>query len=161
MKTANKIIFILAWLLWLFTEAVGAQDTIWIQFDGNDSVMVRTEGYQYQANELPSLNLSDCQFKREETPWHATKEGTGQCVRAFAAYHEWVDAEYDDVNPRPRSITYAVYYPCGSPWEAVFARICSKCGREERRETRYWYELAPKPESEFKQLQKQFHGSGN
>lgn len=109
----------------------------------------------------------ECKQVRREVPWWLVREGNGGCAdRCAGAFtspeycHEWVNAEDGDINP-PKSYTLAVYYPCGNPWEVYFARICERCGREERRAVFYSYEQVAKPLSQFRELQKKFHGSGN
>lgn len=160
MKTANKIIFILAWLL-LLIEAVGAQDTIWIQFDG-DSVMVRTEAYQEGifggdfglSLKSYSFPAYDCVRRESDSGWQEDSPGDGKCT------HEWVEADFYDVNELS-AMTTLLYCPCGCGGSTNYARICEKCGREESRTETYWYDQVPVPDSEYKKLKKQFHGSRN
>lgn len=103
----------------------------------------------------------DCKFTRREGPWEAVRQGgRAGCYGAFESYHDWVLAADGDIE-QPGPIVTLVYYPCGSPWQTVLGRICSKCGREERRVIYYSYEQVQKPESLFRELQKKFHGSGN
>lgn len=157
MKTVDKIIFILAWLLWLITDVAGAQDTIWIQFEG-DSVMVRIEPYPEELFGgdfyTYSFPVYDCVRREADSGWQEDSPGDGKCT------HEWVEADFYDVNEL-NGITTLLYCPCGCGGSTNYARICEKCGREESRTKTYWYDQVPVPDSEYKKLKKQFHGSRN
>lgn len=130
-------------------DSVGRQE---VQFS------VRSLGGGY-GREDPSY---DCELIRTEGPWVCVAEGGGECRTAFERFHQWVDAEYGDVNPAAGpTVTLAYYHPCGSPWQTVFARICEKCGREERRVSYYTFEQVPKPVSRYRELKNIFNGGNN
>lgn len=169
MKTKTQIIWA---LLSLSLGCAGAQDSLSYRFvidsvgayeppvlvlGPQDSLPLVFSVRKIGGYTQPSY---DCEFTRREGPWEVVSPGVGGCDGAFESYHDWVLAETDDVE-QPGPIVTLVYYPCGSPWQVALGRICSKCGREERRVIFYSYEQRAKPESRFRQLQKKFNGGNN
>lgn len=77
------------------------------------------------------LRLFDCQKKESFTDW-LPSDSLATCE------HEWVYAEWQDVNEL-RLTSTLLDCPCGCGGSENEARICSKCLLNQNRVRSYWY----------------------
>lgn len=169
-KTDVLGVIIVIALLAFLTTFLKAQDTLELRQPEWDLLqLVEDTSQQAQwgfrlADSLPdpvyvvrnftySVPSFDCVRKCSETAWEEEQPGS-EC-----GVHEWISAEYSDLNDFSY-LTKTVYCPCGCPTSTVEGRICSLCGRMERRVVTCWYEQEAR-ESLYKRFKEKFHGSNN
>ena len=96
-----------------------------------------------------SFGAIDCRPYERFTEWETTNDkGPGNTLHT----HEWVYAEYSDVNA-PLFISTGEYCPCGCLKKERQARICSGCLQHQVRTREYGAEPVT-AESEYVKLKK-------
>lgn len=104
------------------------------------------------ATSLPysGFRVPDCEPWETFTEWEAKNTGKGKCA------HDWVVAEWNDVNVIDPFTTLEMPPPCGKTRHENEARICRTCLRHETRVRTYGMKEVVK-KSEFQTLLEKIH----
>jgi len=117
-------------------------------FLGTSDVLVTSD---FEISYSRPISISVANRNYDCIPWEEHTEWAADTVYALSiCAHNWVYADYEDVNPR-YSMTTAQYCPCGCGGSSNEARICRTCKRSESRQKIWGYTQKEKV-SEYKKL---------
>ena len=107
-------------------------------------------GWAVTSLPYSGFRVPDCEPWETFTEWEAKNQGKGKCA------HDWVVAEWSEINAIDPFTTLEMPPPCGKTRHENEARICRNCLRHETRVRTYGMKEVVK-KSEFQTLLEKIH----